>query len=180
MTDGYKISKIYVGSQEVWPPIVSQTFVVSAINTYTNLYKSWYTISKITAEWTVSFSGSKQFYLRIHTAQSESSWMYGYCFDYVNSTHRWELQYRSWNSYTNKHIWTNNELLNTWNTFKIEFTLDSASITLNDTTTPITYDTTESNRVATIFASWTPYFYTWQYWTLNSWTNTIKVEYAEA
>ena len=155
---------------------VTETYTVSTINSYTNLYKNWYKITKITAEWNVTFGGSKQMYLRLHTTNSDSSWMYWYVFDYVNSTHRWELQLRSWNNWVNKHYWANNSLSNA-NTFKIEFLLDGASITINNTTTQITYDSEESNRIAEVFTSSTPYFYTAQYNSLSSWANTITVEY---
>lgn len=163
----------------IWEkPPITETFVISTINSYTNIYKSWHTIVKVTAEWSVTFASTTQMYLRLNDTQSETS-MYGYVFDYVNSSKQWQLQLKSWNSWLNKHTSSNGAVLQS-DTFKIEFTLDSASITFNNTTTAITYDSAESSRIATLFASWTPYFYTWQYWTLTSRANTVTVEYAEA
>lgn len=157
-----------------------ETFVVSQLGSYTNLYKSWHPIESITATWTFTLNSQQQFYLRIHTAQSETNWMWGWVFDKVDGANRWDLQLVVNNAWSTIHTGGQGEIGSS-NTFSVTIGKESWSITLNGNTTQIEYTTTEKNRIATIFSSSTPYFLTSAYqvyWAISSWSNTITVTYS--
>ena len=163
----------------LWTENLEKVFDITSIPTYTNVYESWGTISNIVIEWTYAPWSSQweQFYIRLHTAQSETNWMYGYVFDYISSGNKqWKLQYVVNNAWADQHT-SSAWAVTSSNTYKITIWKTSWQIVFNGVTTDITYNSTEISAINTIFSSWNPYLYVAALWTPSSWTVKATVTY---
>lgn len=184
----YKVNKIRVGTQQVRPSKITETYTIPSFTAannsdtrkYLSIYKSWYKIKKITLTWSTTNNSSRGYalyHLRVSynnywsSSPSKDAWFWiNYWPNNTWNTSRIDSDNNG--TYTQELQIPNSSIVFNWtNTTSIEMDANTYKMTINWNTYSWNRSSTSKSTIESIFSSSTVCMYARQ----NSWTSSNVV-----